>query len=92
MATRISQRELRNDNAEIVRRVAAGESFVVTRRGVPIADLLPHSDEPARPRFVSAAAVSATMEGLPGWDLDAWQREQETLDEAVTDVPRDPWS
>ena len=37
----ISQRELRNDNAEVVRAVEAGESFVVTRRGVPVARLVP---------------------------------------------------
>ena len=37
----ISQRELRNDNAAIVRAVEGGESFTVTRRGVPIAVLAP---------------------------------------------------
>ena len=37
----ISQRELRNDNAEVVRAVEAGESFVITRRGVPVARLVP---------------------------------------------------
>ena len=53
----ISQRELRNDNAEIVRRVEAGESFTVTRRGVPVALLTPYRpgadlrcDRPARYR------------------------------------------
>lgn len=35
----ISQRELRNDNAEVIRRVEEGESLVVTRRGVPVARL-----------------------------------------------------
>jgi prevent-host-death family protein len=39
--TEIAQRELRNDNAEVIRRVAAGETFVVTRDGVPVAELLP---------------------------------------------------
>jgi prevent-host-death family protein len=37
----ISQRELRNDNADVIREVEAGESFTVTRRGVPVARLLP---------------------------------------------------
>jgi prevent-host-death family protein len=40
----ISQRELRNDNAEIIRGVEAGESYVVTRRGVPVARLVPLDD------------------------------------------------
>ncbi|NYE01896.1 prevent-host-death family protein [Kineosphaera limosa] len=41
----ISQRELRNDNAAIVRSVEEGESFTVTRRGVPVARLVPISDD-----------------------------------------------
>lgn len=43
----ISQRELRNDNAEVIRGVEAGESYTVTRRGVPVARLVPlgaHAD------------------------------------------------
>jgi prevent-host-death family protein len=37
----IAQRELRNDNAKVIDEVVAGESFVVTRNGVPVAELLP---------------------------------------------------
>jgi prevent-host-death family protein len=37
----ISQRELRNDNAEVMRNVEEGESYTVTRRGVPVAQLSP---------------------------------------------------
>ncbi|UUZ60539.1 type II toxin-antitoxin system Phd/YefM family antitoxin [Nocardioides sp. B-3] len=37
----ISQRELRNDNAEIIRGVEQGESYTVTRRGVPVALVTP---------------------------------------------------
>ena len=40
----ISQRELRNDNAEIMREVEQGETFVVTRRGVPVARIVPYTD------------------------------------------------
>jgi prevent-host-death family protein len=40
----ISQRELRNDNAEVIRGVEQGETYTVTRRGVPIARLSPLSD------------------------------------------------
>lgn len=42
---RISQRELRNDNAEIIRGVESGESYTVTRRGVPVARLVPFTDD-----------------------------------------------
>ena len=41
MARTIAQRELRNDNARGIEAVAAGESFVVTRNGVPVAELRP---------------------------------------------------
>ena len=37
----ISQRELRNQSGDVLRRVAAGESFVVTNNGVPTALLTP---------------------------------------------------
>lgn len=37
----ISQRELRNDSAEVLRAVEGGESYVVTRRGVPVAMIGP---------------------------------------------------
>ncbi len=42
----ISQRELRNDNAEIMRGVEAGETYTVTRRGVPVALVTPYRPEP----------------------------------------------
>lgn len=41
MPRTIAQRELRNDNAKVIDAVAAGESFVVTRNGVPVAELRP---------------------------------------------------
>lgn len=54
----ISQRELRNDNAEVIRGVEQGETYTVTRRGMPVARLVPFTDEvdlrcdrPARKRL-----------------------------------------
>jgi prevent-host-death family protein len=41
VAKTIPQRELRNDNARVIEAVAGGESFVVTRNGVPVAELRP---------------------------------------------------
>lgn len=54
MAT-ITHRELRNNSAEILRRVAAGESMEVTNRGVVVAHLSPTA-APALPFPVSRAA------------------------------------
>jgi len=39
----LTQRELRNRSGEIMRALDHGERFVVTRRGVPVADLTPIS-------------------------------------------------
>ena len=41
----ISQRELRNDNAAVIREVEQGVDFTVTRHGVPIAHLSPLSNQ-----------------------------------------------
>jgi prevent-host-death family protein len=41
----ISQRELRNESAAVMRKVQQGESFRVTSRGAPVAVLSPVSEE-----------------------------------------------
>lgn len=41
VAKTIPQRDLRNDNAKVIDAVAAGETFVVTRNGEPVAELRP---------------------------------------------------
>jgi len=39
-------RELHLKTSEIVRRVVAGESFIIEKRGVPVAEIRPISDWP----------------------------------------------
>lgn len=59
----IAQRELRNDNAEVIRQVEAGETFVVTRNGRPVAELRPLSA--GQERFVPhdhLADIAARLE------------------------------
>ncbi len=47
MSRVISQRELRNDNGPVLRAVAdAGETFIITRNGVPSAELRPVRKRP----------------------------------------------
>ena len=55
MGRTIAQRELRNDNAKVIEAVVAGETFVVTRNGVPVAELRPIQQ--ARRTFVPAAEL-----------------------------------
>ncbi len=64
MVTVISQRELRNASGDIMRRVDAGETFVVTRNGSPVAELSPLR----RQRFVSAEVVLELFRNAPAID------------------------
>jgi prevent-host-death family protein len=75
MAESITQRELRNDSGEIMRRLDQGESFIVTRNGVPVGELTPLR----RHRFVTSADVVAIFRNAPAIDsgrfradVDAW--------------------
>jgi len=61
MAREITQRELRNASGEIMRALDRGESFLVTRNGVPVGELRPTR----RRRFVATTAVAAAFAGAP---------------------------
>ena len=76
----ITQRELRNNSGEIMRGVDAGETYVVTRNGVPVGELAPRR----RHRFVTADTVVAAFTGAPSVD---WRRLRSDLDrEASQDM------
>ncbi len=64
MAEVITQRELRNDSGEIMRRLDQGTAFVVTRNGVPVGELVPLR----RRRFVSRDTVVAAFAQAPAID------------------------
>lgn len=66
MASEISQRELRNDSGDIMRRLDAGETFIVTRNGTPVGELAPLR----RHRFVRAEAVGDLFRAAPSVDLE----------------------
>ncbi|QGK68448.1 type II toxin-antitoxin system prevent-host-death family antitoxin [Allosaccharopolyspora coralli] len=88
--TVIGQRELRNDNAEIVRRVEAGESFTVTRNGKPVADLVPHRPSTKR-RSIPTAEVAALLAETPV-DVEAWHEDIAAADSFFgPDELDDPW-
>lgn len=54
----IAQRDLRNGSGEILRRVEAGERFVVTMAGRPVAELIPVSH---RSRALTDQQVDAIL-------------------------------
>lgn len=41
MTKTIAQRQLRNDNARVIDEVVSGQTFLVTRNGIPVAELRP---------------------------------------------------
>lgn len=53
----ITQRQLRNDSAAILREVQAGQTIIVTRNGVPVAELRPFTLRRFVPREVIAEAA-----------------------------------
>jgi len=64
MAREVTQRELRNDSGAIMRALDQGESFVVTRNGVPVGELTPLTKR----RFVAAEAVRGAFASAPRID------------------------
>jgi prevent-host-death family protein len=80
----IPQRQLRNDNAEIMRRVEAGETFVITRNGRPIADLVPHGA--AAKKRKTGREMQEEFRELPPIDVEQWYRDRDDADEFFGDA------
>ena len=80
MSRRITQRELRNESGRIMRALDKGESFTVTRNGVPVGELVP-----MRPRvFVAAETVATAYRRAP---RIAPKRFRQDLDSAIKQDP-----
>jgi antitoxin (DNA-binding transcriptional repressor) of toxin-antitoxin stability system len=81
MAREITQRELRNESGKIMRGLDEGDSYVVTRSGVPVGELVPLR----RHRFVNAEAAVAMFRGAPAVDSGQFRRDvDEHLDQDPT--------
>ena len=80
MATEITQRQLRNESGDIMRRVDEGETFVVTRNGVPVAELSPIR----RRRFVPRAVIAESARSAPRIDYERFRAD---LDAVVDQDP-----
>jgi prevent-host-death family protein len=76
----ISQRELRNDSGAILREVQAGQTLIVTRNGLPVAELRPL---PPR-RLVPRAAIAEAARRAPRVDAARWRAD---LDAVVDQSP-----
>lgn len=75
MTRELTQRELRNNSGEIMRALDRGDSFVVTRRGVPVGELKPVG----RRRFVSTSALLDSFKKLPPIDYDQFHADLDAI-------------
>lgn len=80
MSREITQRELRNGSGEIMRKLDEGETFIVTRNGVPVGELTPLR----RHRFVAAEAAVALFRPAPPIDSERFRTD---LDSVVNQDP-----
>ena len=76
MGRTITQRELRNDSAAVLREVQAGQTMIVTRNGMPVAELRPI---PPR-RFVPRAVIADAAARAPRIDATRFRTD---LDDVV---------
>jgi prevent-host-death family protein len=71
----ITQRTLRNDSGEIMRGLDRGESYIVTRNGVPVGELVPVR----RRATVPAEVLLAALAGAPPIDPARFRKEVDDL-------------
>lgn len=69
MTRSITQRELRNSSGEIMRGLDRGESFLVTRNGVPVGELTPVRSR----EFIAAGIARAVFASAPPVDPDRFR-------------------
>jgi prevent-host-death family protein len=75
VATELTQRDLRNDSGDVMRRLDAGEEFIVTRNGVPVAELTPIR----RRRFVDREYLQKLFAHIPAEDVAAFHADIDRL-------------
>lgn len=75
MRRTITQRELRNDSATVLREVEAGRTVVVTRNGTPVAELRPIRLR----RFVPRAAIADAQGCAPRIDAGRFRADLDAV-------------
>ncbi len=78
----ITQRELRNESAAVLREVEAGRTFVVSRNGTPVAELRPIQPR----RFVPRAAIADAGGRAPRVDARQFRADLDAvIDQRIDD-------
>lgn len=78
MTKTIAQRELRNQNAKVIEAVTAGQTFIVTRNGEPVAELRPLRS--GRRTFISREEVAVLASAKVRIDRDQFRAD---LDDVI---------
>ncbi len=77
----VTQRELRNESAAVLREVQAGQVVIVTRNGTPVAELRPIQPR----RFVPRASIAEAAVGAPRIDAARFRREVDAVIDSSVD-------
>lgn len=78
----ITQRELRNQSAAVLREVEAGRTFVLTRNGTPVAELRPIHPR----RFVPRAMIADAGARAPRVDARQFRTDLDSvIDQRIDD-------
>lgn len=77
----ITQRELRNESAAVLREVQAGQTVIVTRNGVPVAELRPIQPR----RFVPRAVISEAAARAPRIDAGRFRADLDAVIDQFVD-------
>jgi len=81
MPRELTEHELRNQSAEIMRALDRGEEFVIIRNGAAVGELRPLRHR----RFVAADAALAAFEGAPRVDVGRFRKDVDAaLDQDAT--------
>jgi prevent-host-death family protein len=71
----LTQRELRNDSAAVLREVEAGLTLIVTRNGTPVAELRPLQPR----RFVTRATIADAAGRAPRVDAGRFRADVDAV-------------
>ena len=82
MSRIVTQRELRNQSAAVLREVQGGQTVIVSRNGVPVAELRPIQPR----RFVSRAVIAEAVTRMPRIDVERFRTDLDAvIDQSVDD-------
>ena len=82
MSRTISQRELRNDSAAVLREVESGQTLVITRNGTPVAELRPLGPR----RFVPRERLAHAAKVAPRVDAQRFRADVDAfIDQRIDD-------